>query len=327
LGDYMKPLTVFDLVHDGLSLLEMELAAVIESEAEIMTDIGLHLLRAGGKRLRPALYFLCAKAGTYNLTKIMPVAVAIELIHMATLVHDDVLDNASTRRSIITANACWGNNTAVLAGDYLFAKAFSLVSNRDNNIALNLLTREICDICEGEIIQIRDNFNVDQHEKDYLVRINKKTAGFIAVSCQLGALAAGLSEADVKALYNYGYAVGMAFQITDDILDVTASSEKLGKPAGNDLKQGILTLPVLYALGKSSRGAELRTLITAGDNMTEDNLKRCIDIIHDTDAVEYSYQKVAEYLASARNSLPKSVDCKIGHALLQVADFIGLRQY
>ncbi|MBP2653396.1 MAG: hepT [Firmicutes bacterium] len=326
MGDYVKQHTMFDLVQDELGLVEKKLAAVIESEDDILTEMGVHLLRAGGKRLRPALYFLCAKARCMEEHGSIPIAAAIELIHMATLVHDDVLDNASTRRSHPTANARWGNHASVLAGDYLFAKAFSLVAGDGNKTALSILTNEICAICEGEIAQIRDNFNINQDEKDYLVRIRKKTAGFIAASCELGAIAAGLSNAEIKSLYNYGLAVGMAFQITDDIFDVTASAEQIGKPVGNDLKQGILTLPVIYALTHGSRRDELVKLI-AGRDMSEDKHSQCMDIVLGTDAVEYSYQKVAEYLAIAKANLPKLIGDDVGAVLLTVADFIGLRKY
>ncbi|MDR3565343.1 MAG: polyprenyl synthetase family protein [Negativicutes bacterium] len=317
---------MFDLVNSELVAVEAELASVIRSQVDLVTDIGSHLLRAGGKRLRPALYFLCAKSGQPSLSKILPVAIAIELIHMATLVHDDVIDKAATRRGLPTANTRWGNHSSVLAGDYLFAKAFSLIACDAGSRTLKVLTETICGMCEGEIIQIRDCFNPEQDEANYLDRIAKKTAIFIAASCELGAFSAGLDEVDVKALHQYGHAIGMAFQITDDILDVTASSEQIGKPAGNDLKQGVLTLPVIYALQHSRRGDELRQLILAKD-MSDSKLKQSMAIIHETDAVEYSYQRVGEYLKLAQNSLPTSLAKDVREALIQVADFVGLRKF
>lgn len=322
----MKQHAIFDLVRDELIAVENELASVIRSQVDLVTDIGSHLLRAGGKRLRPALYFLCAKSGRPALATILPVAVAIELIHMATLVHDDVIDDATTRRGLPTANVRWGNHVAVLSGDYLFAKAFSLVAGDAGSPTLKLLTETICAVCEGEIIQIRDIFNPEQSEANYLERIAKKTAGFIATSCELGANCAGLAAGEIRALHQYGYAVGMAFQITDDILDVTASSEQIGKPAGNDLRQGVLTMPVIYALHHSKRSAELKQLILTRD-MTDAALKQIMAIIHETDAVEYSYRRVSEYLEEARDSLPSSITGGIRESLLEVADFVGLRKY
>lgn len=322
----MKQHALFDLVQDELTAVENELASVIQSQVDLVTDIGSHLLRAGGKRLRPALYFLCAKSGGFDLAKTLPVAVAIELIHMATLVHDDVIDEASTRRGLPTANIRWGNHTTVLSGDYLFAKAFSLIAGDTGSPALKILTETICAVCEGEIIQIRDCFNPDQSEDNYLDRIQKKTAGFIAASSELGAICAGMSAADVRSMQQYGHAVGMAFQITDDILDVTASSEQIGKPAGNDLRQGVLTLPVIHALHYSKRAKDLKQLILTRD-MSDANLKQAMAIIHETDAVEYSYRRVSDYLQAARNSLPASLTGDVRESLLKVADFVGLRKY
>ncbi len=322
----MKQHAIFNLVRDELMAVENELASVIRSQVDLVSDIGSHLLRAGGKRLRPALYFLCAKSGRPALKDILPAAVAIELIHMATLVHDDVIDDATIRRGLPTANIRWGNHSAVLSGDYLFAKAFSLIAGDTGSPALKILTETICAVCEGEIVQIRDIFNPERGEVDYLDRIAKKTAGFIAASCELGAVCAGMTCAEVSVLRQYGHAVGMAFQITDDILDVTASSEQIGKPAGNDLRQGVLTMPVIYALSHSKHCAELRQLILARE-MSDVSLKQAMAIIHETDAVEYSYRRVGEYLEAARNSLPGSLAGEVRESLLEVADFVGLRKY
>lgn len=322
----MTPQLLFSLVQSELALIEQELASAVHSQVELVTDIGNHLLRAGGKRLRPALYMLCAKSAKTDVAHTLPVAVAIELIHMATLVHDDIIDEASTRRGLATANARWGNKTAVLSGDYLFAKAFSLVANHADNSVLKALTDAICVICEGEIVQARNLFHVTQTQEEYLSRIGQKTAEFIAVSCELGAKAAGLSDGDVKSLRCFGYSVGMAFQLTDDILDFTGSMAQFGKPVGNDLRQGVLTMPVLCALESSPYCTELADLIK-GQNMTEANLARCLSIIRETDAIEYSYQKVSEYLELARQSLPESVRGEVRSALNGIADFIGLRNF
>ncbi len=322
----MKQHAIFELAQTELVAVEQELASIIRSRVDLVTDIGSHLLRAGGKRLRPALYILCAKSGRQDPAGIVPVAAAIELIHMATLVHDDVIDNAATRRGLATANARWGNHITVLAGDYLFAKAFSLISAHGGSRALQILTETICSICEGEISQARDLFNPRQSMEDYLTRIDNKTAGFIAASCELGALTAGLPPAEVEALRYYGYAIGMAFQITDDLLDVTASSEQIGKPAGNDLRQGVLTLPIIYALQNSPQAGELRQIIEARD-MTDAHVQKGIAVVHTTDAVEYCYSQVSDYLATARRVLPASLPTEVRKSLWNIADFVGLRKY
>lgn len=167
---------MFNMVTNDLNLLETELLSVIHSPEKVITDISKHLVEAGGKRLRPALYFLCAQNRVCDTEKLVPVAVAIELIHMATLVHDDVIDNATTRRNRPTANSCWGNHSSVLIGDYLFAKAFSLVATKVSNKMLKVLTDTICAMCEGEINQNRSTFHAQQQESDYLGRISQKNS-------------------------------------------------------------------------------------------------------------------------------------------------------
>lgn len=322
----MANIPMFALVQEHLAAVETELQSVIHSPVELINDIGHHLIQAGGKRLRPALYLLCAHSGVQNFHGLLPLAVAIELIHMATLVHDDVIDVAATRRGKPTANVRWGNHASVLTGDYLFARSFAIVAANTRNDMLKLLTDIICSMCEGEIIQGKEAYKLDLTEDEYLRRIAKKTADLIAVSCQLGGMSANLPEAQVQALYQYGYDLGMAFQITDDILDVTASSEQVGKPVGHDLRQGIITLPVLYALRHSPQAQELEMII-AERRMTDDNVNRALDIVHQTEAVEYSYRKVYEYLEHARNIIPAALNEEVRQALTQIADFIGLRKF
>ena len=317
---------MFENVKSDLRLLEAELLSVIHSPEELITDMSQHLVEAGGKRLRPALYFMCAQNRVCDTDKLMPMAVAIELIHMATLVHDDVIDNSAIRRGRPTANSCWGNHSSVLIGDYLFAKAFSLVANKVSNQMLKVLTDVICSMCEGEINQNRSTFNANQTEHDYLGRIAQKTADFLAASCELGALAADFSKDEVQAFREYGYSLGMAFQITDDILDITSSSEELGKPVGNDLRQGIVTMPVIYALQHSPHKDELRDIVQTA-NMSEEKIKRGLEIIHETDAIEYSYNRVADYLKKARSIIPDSVVLEHKESFIAVADFVGLRKY
>lgn len=320
------PNKIFGIVQEELMAVEKELYSVIQSPVDLVNDISSHLVQAGGKRLRPALYLLCARGGNPNKNELLPMAVAIELIHMATLVHDDVIDNAATRRGRPTANARWGNHSSVLTGDYLFAKAFSTIAVGAKQNMLKILTDVISTMCEGEIVQLQEAFNPEQNEADYRLRVAQKTANFIAASCELGALSGGLDERDVNQFREYGYALGMAFQITDDILDITASAEQLGKPVGNDLLQGIVTLPTLYALKTSSHSDELRSIIV-NQNMSSEDVRRGLEIIHETDAIEYSYIQVSKYLQHARNSLSTTFNGPVREALLAVADFVGLRKY
>ncbi|MDF2873678.1 polyprenyl synthetase family protein [Sporomusa sp.] len=320
------PNNIFEIVQDDLVAVEKELYSIIQSPVDLVNDISVHLVQAGGKRLRPALYLLCARGATPNHAELLPMAVAIELIHMATLVHDDVIDNAATRRGRPTANARWGNHSSVLTGDYLFAKAFSAVTIGAEKNMLKILTDVICTMCEGEIVQLKESFNPDQDEADYRLRVAQKTAEFIAASCELGALSGHMEPAEVAQVREFGYAIGMAFQITDDILDFTASAEQIGKPVGNDLRQGIVTLPVIYALRNSPYHDELRSIVIK-QAMSDSDVKRGLEIVHATDAIEYSYAQVHKYLQHARNSLPVTLNAPVRESLLAVADFVGLRKY
>ena len=189
-----------------------------------------------------------------------------------------------------------------------------------------MLTDTICTICEGEIRQNQDVFDPKQTEDAYISRIGQKTAEFIAISCKLGATVAGLESKDAELLYNYGYYLGIAFQMTDDILDITATAEQIGKPAGSDLRQGIITMPVLYALEHSSCKDELKNIILAKD-MSNSNIDRCLAIVKETCAIEYSYQQVESYLQRAQGSLPVFVAGEVRKDLQEVADFVGLRKY
>lgn len=256
----------------------------------------------------------------------MKVAIALELIHMATLVHDDVIDYAATRRGVPTANALWGKHSAVLSGDFLFARAFSLIASLGLQEVTEVLSDVLSSLCEGELQQEQDLFYYNQTEANYYSRVGKKTADFIAASSQLGAAVGGFGAQQAESLRRYGYALGMAFQITDDILDVIATPKQLGKPTGNDLRQGNLTLPVIHALAHSPRSHELRAIIESRD-MSEKNIEICLSIVRDGDAIRYSYEMVNCFLQEARDTLPKALDGQVRSALSVVADSVGFRKY
>ena len=319
---------MFDVIKQDLAALEEAMIATVQSPVAIITEIGTHLVQSGGKRLRPALYFLAARGGeSFNRDKVMPLAVAIEMIHMASLVHDDVIDSADLRRGTATANSKWGNQLAILGGDYLFAKAFSLVAGNgyDDRITMRL-SQLICDLSAGEIIQNKEIYKASRDEAEYYDRIAKKTANFLADCCEMGGILAGLSPIETKALYEYGQAIGMAFQITDDLLDLTAETDDIGKPAGNDILQGIVTLPVIRALGVSADAEELEKIVTCRE-MSGIMLARAIEIVKATDGIDYAQAKVDAYLERARTVLPESLPAEIREAYQMAADFIRLRKY
>ena len=319
---------MFDIIKADLADLELALQAAVKSPVDTITEIGNHLIKSGGKRLRPALYFLAAHCGqNYNRDRVMPLAVALELIHMASLVHDDVLDSATTRRGSETANAKWGNQLAILAGDYLFAKAFALVAEHNYGSRVELqLSRLLTDLSAGELIQNKEIYKASCDTEEYFERIAMKTANFLAISCQLGGDVAGLSEPEIQALYDYGYSVGMAFQLTDDLLDLTGDTKTIGKPAGNDILQGIITLPAIRALEVSPDKDELMSIVTDPD-MTNAMLDRALELVRATDGVDFTKAKVDDYLSRAKANLPDSIPQEIRETYYMAADFISGREF
>lgn len=319
---------MFFTIKKDLSSLENLLHETVSSQVDLITDIGNHLISSGGKRIRPALYLLATKSNP-NLDKnyVMPLAMALEMIHTASLVHDDVLDNAATRRGSATANAKWGNNIAVLTGDYLFAKAFAAIAKNDYGPRISeCLATILCDLSEGEILQNHFGYSIPDSLDIYYDRIAKKTANFIAISCEIGAIVAKLSEKDVLALREYGYCIGMAFQIVDDILDLTSDSQKIGKPAGNDILQGVITLPVIHAYNHSADGEELKSIIE-NRKMTTEDLARAIEIVKASNSIEFAKQTVVDFLNRAKNVLPDSLPKSVKTSFVEIADFIGNREY
>lgn len=319
---------MFFIIKKDLSSLENLLHETVTSPVDLITDIGNHLISSGGKRIRPALYLLATKSNP-NLDKdyVMPLAMALEMIHTASLVHDDVLDNAATRRGSATANAKWGNNIAVLTGDYLFAKAFAAIAKNDYGTRISeRLATIVCDLSEGEILQNHFGYTIPDSTDIYYERIAKKTANFIATSCEIGAIVAKLSAKEVDALREYGYCIGMAFQIVDDILDLTSDSKKIGKPAGNDILQGVITLPVIHAYKHGENSEELKNIIE-NRQMSLEELNRAINIVKNSNSIDFARQTVTEFLNRAKNILPDSLPQSVRTSFIEIADFIGSRDY
>lgn len=272
----------------------------------------------GGKRLRPMLFLLCANS-TKDLPpqKTMPLAVTLELIHTASLVHDDIIDTSKKRRGVETANSKYGAQIAVLVGDYLFAKAFQLVAENDYGAEVStILSKLVKNLCVGEIMQDRSLYEVPTLA-EYYTRINLKTAIFLSSCCRLGAIVAEMDSREVENLTAYGTNVGLAFQIIDDLLDFFGDEKITGKPHGGDLKSGVITLPVIRALEVSGESARLKQIVTDGKDVDA-----AIKIIQATDAVDYCRTRAEAHIESARVNLPLTLKPSVALALEQVADFI-----
>jgi len=319
---------MFDVIQSDLDELNEGLIGAVSSPVELVNEVGTHLVTAGGKRIRPALCLLAARGGSsFSLEKVLPLAEALELIHTASLVHDDVIDEADTRRGEPTANAKWDNQIAILSGDYIFARAFALIAEGGyGDYVSKRLAELVGNLSVGEIIQDHTVYQAVRDLDNYYERIQKKTADFLEICCELGGIVGGLPEEDTRKLAEYGHCIGMAFQITDDVLDIMQTSEQIGKPAGNDIRQGIVTLPVIYALNVSSDAEELASIVTDPE-MSNEMVQRALAIVRETDGVEMAKAKADEYLERARQAIPVNLPAEIREAFVQVADFIGNRDF
>ena len=320
-------LEFFHDIRDDLQSVEKELSAVVQTQNPLLTDTSTHLLNAGGKRLRPALSLFGAKFYNFNLEKVLPLAVALELIHMATLVHDDVVDASMTRRGMPTVKARWGNSISTHIGTYLFAKSLVLIAGYEEMPSISsVLSDTSVKMCEGEIQQLSASFDIYQSLKDYLYRIRRKTALLIAASVQLGAVACGAPGSIHLPLRRYGHNIGMAFQITDDILDLVADQSQLGKPIGSDLRQGIITLPVIYALASCEQRSRLMELVKQVEK-SEEEVQEAIGIIRGCGAIDYSFEIARKYIMKAKEELNMLPDIPTRLTLSLAADFVGIRKF
>ena len=303
----------------------VELERILESAIEDDSFIGeacMPLLK-GGKRLRPILFLLCSRAGgSTSYEKVLPLAAAIELIHTASLVHDDILDASKVRRGVSTANAKYGAQTAVLLGDYLFAKAFQFVADgKYGDEVAAILSRLVKDLCIGEIKQDRSLFVIPTLA-EYYERITLKTAIFLSSCCRLGALTAGLDRSMVEGLSSYGMSLGLAFQITDDLLDFFGDENLTGKKLGGDLKSGVITLPILRALDSE----ELRSIVTK-EKISDAEVERALEIVRSSDALRYCRRRAEAHVEAARIILPPTLDRTVAKVLEQAAFFIVERTW
>lgn len=324
----MKLLDIYAKFKKDISYIEKELEDSVRSEHDLLNEASLHLLKAGGKRIRPVFVLLSGKFGDYDLQRLKKVAVALELIHMASLVHDDVIDDAATRRGKPTVKSKWDNRIAMYTGDYIFAKALTKMTELDHPDIHQILSKAIVQMSIGEMEQIRHFYNVEQSIRTYLLRIRRKTALLIAISCQLGAIATGAKEKTVRNLYAFGYNVGMAFQIRDDILDICGTEKEIGKPPGSDIRQGNITLPVIYSLqqpGLNSRiTAEIERIRQCNGHT---DVSAFIEMIVSNNGLAKAEQLSNQFIDKALAALQQCEDIKEKQNLQDIAQFVGARSY
>lgn len=313
----------------GEALLQVEagLRAALDDASPKAREVITHLADSGGKRVRPMLSLLSAVCFGSDPKPAIPVAIAAEMIHMATLVHDDVIDRAETRRGRKTVNHIWGNHVSVLAGDALLAKALVILVDETTGEVVRIMSDMIYRMCEGEIAQHASQHDIFQDDQAYFDRIEKKTALFFAACCKAGALLGGAGAEQAQAMWAYGRHLGMAFQVVDDLLDVSAEAQVVGKPVGNDLRAGVLTLPVLHSLRAEGYRGEAAALINKRDAMTPADIERVLRLVRDRGSVAYAFDVAKGFAQEAKAALAAVPDSDVKEILLQIADEVLTRKF
>jgi len=303
---------------EDLSRLEPELRSAVSSGDDFLDQVTTHLIAAGGKRLRPSLALASATGGTRSAgPDDLSGAVAVELVHLASLYHDDVMDEATLRRGTETVNARFGNLVAIVAGDFLLARSAEIAASLGTEIA-GLLANTLGRLCEGQLTEVRSAFNLTRTEDDYFTAIAGKTAALMSTSCRIGALTGGLARPDVEALTTFGRCFGMVFQLRDDILDVIGSEDELGKLPGQDLAEGVYTLPVLHALADPETASELGPLL--GQPLEPPERDKARSIVAASRAIESTISVGRRYVQEAVESAAAIPGPHLGRALGDLAD-------
>ena len=298
------------------------------SGLDILNSASMHALGSPGKRLRTALTLLSGKMKTYHFDKLLPLSVAFEMVHLATLIHDDIVDNAKTRRGNPTVNALWGDNIAILLGDYYFAKTAGLIADINDNRIDHLFSDTVATVCEGTIMEMMTAGRIDLTIKSYYEKISHKTACLIAACCKGGAILSGASNEEIESLTDYGMNLGIAFQIIDDVLDYTEEQTTIGKPAGNDLRQGMVTLPLIYALqGQPQNGYYQRVQSLLNDSAhSDEDINAVVGWVTGGTSVDRSLTDAQMYAEKARAALYHFPASPNRTVLDELIDFVVLRK-
>jgi len=309
-----------------LDRVDKQLASIKSTGSTWLDEMVIYSLQNRGKRIRPALTLLSGKLYNYQLDSLMPMASAIELMHTATLVHDDTIDKSPTRRGKSTVYWVWGEAKAILVGDFLFARAGEMATDTENLMAVRIFTQTLAIISTGEVNQSMSSFDLKQTRENYLERIAKKTASLFALSTESGGLLSQAPETAVRALRDYGYHLGIAFQIIDDILDYTSTEKLIGKPIGSDLMQGTLTLPSMMILERYPKDNPVRRFFEKRDELTKEEktgyILQARDMVCNSTIAEECRRAASEYSRIARNHLESLPEGTTRRALAELSTFI-----
>lgn len=318
---------IFDSIAPDMARVNSLIIQEIASPVPLIQTIAQYLINSGGKRLRPILVLLSTRAvGSTEPGEAQELAVVLEFIHSATLLHDDVIDHSTQRRGRQTANAIWDNTAAVLVGDFLYSRAFQILARRSNVPVMKVLANATNRLAEAEVLQLSFTNNPDISEQNYFDVIDGKTAQLYAAAAQVGAIVATSELEKQEALRNFGWHLGMAFQIIDDVLDYSAKEDKLGKNLGDDLSEGKTTLPLIYAL-KNASFAQQKIIRDAIINADKSQFHEIIEILNSTKALELSAQAAHRFAEKAQEDLAILTDSPYKTALLELTRFVLRREY
>ncbi|NLX50975.1 MAG: polyprenyl synthetase family protein [Deltaproteobacteria bacterium] len=310
-----------------MNQVETHLDRYITSDVKLIPEVAHHLIDSGGKRFRPLLHLICSRLCGYAGEHRFPLAASIEFIHTASLLHDDVIDEALIRRGKTSANNVWGNAASVLVGDFLYSKAFNLLAEIGDIRLVQLMSRMTNIMSEGEVFQLMKCGDPSLTEAEYLSIVEKKTAVLISAACESGAVLGGAAREQAQALGRYGYKIGMAFQITDDTLDYMAREEDFGKAIGKDLEEGKMTLPLIYTLTRC-RPADrdrVRAAVTE-KTLTPDTVRAIFSLVGKSGGIDYALERARQFIREAQDGLSVFAAGPEKEQLLAVADYILSRK-
>lgn len=314
------------IIGDDLKLVELQFRKDLQSDVPLIRKVGEYVLSSGGKRIRPALLLLASRLCGYSADKAVPLASVIEFVHTATLLHDDVVDSATLRRGLASANTLWGNEASVLVGDFLFSKSFSLMVNVGSLDILRILSYATTVIAEGEVMQLLCTGEIDLTEEKYINVIKSKTAILMSAACEAGAVLGTAQESHQKALADFGMDLGIAFQLMDDILDYVATEEEFGKSIGHDLEEGKITLPLIHTL-RNCTDAEHAVIATVveQDEMSLDDFRAVSGLVNKYGGISYTVDAARFYINRCRIHLEQFEPSPVREALLSLSEYVVTR--
>ena len=317
--------SIYTPIRLHLGRVEERLRGLSQTDNPYLAPLLDYVLASGGKRIRPAITLLAADFYPHQPENPITMAAAVELLHVATLIHDDTVDNSDLRRGKATVSSVWGRNVAVLFGDYVFATSATFVCDTGNVRVIRRFSETIMDLASGELIEYFSAFDAKQARALYDERIYRKTASLFCTAAETGAILGGAPEPQTQALLAYGYNIGMAFQIMDDLLDVQGDAAELGKPVGNDLQQGVLTLPAIMLMERYPEDNPIEELFK--DRGQDGKLQEVLDMINDSTIIKDCYAVIRQYCETASRSLGDLPDCPSRRSLLDLSGYLRERTH